>query len=93
MSKVPDDKRSTQRFNINMPIQLRWGNEPPTTYQTRDMSDTGLFIISGPKPFPTMDTEVFVRLTDAQIEGETPWVRARVARIDEEGIAIQLLDL
>jgi len=93
MSKTPNDKRPSLHINIGMSIQLRWDNNTPVEYQTREISDTGLFILSGPDPFPELDTEVFVKLTDAQIDGETSWVRAQVIQVEKEGIAIQLLDL
>lgn len=61
--------------------------------RTRDMSQGGLYLESDGKPLPPAGAELRVRVIHDHAGAEPmPVVRARVVRVDPQGMAVSFLD-
>lgn len=59
--------------------------------KSRDISDTGVFVIASPEAFPPPGTVV-----TAQVQGlmeDAPVLRMEVVRVASEGVGLRFLDL
>ncbi len=91
MNRRIEDKRSHPRIPITLTVQLRWGDNSPRFFKTRDICDNGVFLLAGQAPFPPLGSELSIKVME-DLDGEDPpWVKGIVVREDEEGIGIQLL--
>lgn len=59
--------------------------------QTKDLSDGGLFLRLGAKPWPSIGSVVTVRVSETGDGVALPLRRARVVRVAAEGIGLEFL--
>jgi len=61
--------------------------------RTRDMSQSGLFLEADGKALPSVGAELRLRVINEQPGAESmPVVRARVVRVNSEGMAVSFLE-
>lgn len=88
------ENRRHERYPINVEVEVAlpgFLRKQRRRFQTRDMSDGGVFLVSDGKPFPPVGSVIEVQVA-APVDGEPPpVVRARVVRVSREGMAIAFL--
>jgi hypothetical protein len=83
------EQRRHPRFNIQMEVELITPELGALTLQSGNLSNSGLFLCADQSMPLQVGSEVCVRLKQALGDGEPPLVKARVVRIEEQGIGIQ----
>lgn len=83
------EQRRHPRFNIQMEVELIAPELGALTLQSGNLSNSGLFLCADPSMPLQVGSEVCVRLKQSLGDGEPPLVKARVVRIEEQGIGIQ----
>lgn len=84
------ERRSNNRLGIKLEVELR-SEEQEQNLQTRDLSNSGVFLEKGEHQLPPVDSIVYLRVKSQFEDGEAPLVKARVVRIDDQGIALKFL--
>ena len=92
---MTDERRNNNRLGIRLEVELRAENKECSLH-SRDLSNGGVFLEKGEIVVPPVDTIsvdsiVYLRVKSQFEEGEPPLVKARVVRIDDQGIALQFL--
>ncbi len=87
------EKRRHQRRRIQLEVELDLPGGVCTRTRTQDLSIGGLFVeATGTMP-PAVGTVLsVVFLATAQLAGGTYSIRARVQRLNEEGVAMTFID-
>lgn len=83
------DQRRHPRINIQVEVELIVPELGALTLQSGNLSNSGLFLCADQSMPLQIGSEVCVRLKEALGDGEPPLVKARVVRIEEQGIGIQ----
>ncbi|GAB4297866.1 MAG: hypothetical protein Kow0096_16150 [Thiohalomonadaceae bacterium] len=82
------DQRRHPRINIQIEVELIAPEIGSLTLQSGNLSDSGLYLCAGQSMPLRIGSEVCVRLKQALGDGEAPLVKARVVRIEEQGIGL-----
>lgn len=83
------EQRRHPRFNIQMEVELIAPELGALTLQSGNLSNSGLFLCVEQSIPLQVGSEVCVRLKQALGDGEPPLVKARVVRVEEQGIGLQ----
>ena len=83
------DLRRHPRINIQMEVELIVPELGTITLQSGNLSNSGLFLCVEQSVTLQIGSEVHVRLKQALGDGEPPLVKARVVRIENQGIGLQ----
>jgi len=84
------DKRKDSRLGIKLDVELH-SEEQELSLQTRDLSQSGVFLSAQESTLPVEGSIVELRIKQALGEEEPPLVRARVVRVDKDGIALAFI--
>ena len=84
------DKRKDSRLGIKLEVELH-SEEQELSLETRDLSQSGVFLSAQESTLPTEGSIVELRIKQALGEEEPPLVRARVVRVDNDGIALAFI--
>jgi len=84
------DKRKEARLGVRLEVCLI-ANEQELSLQTRDLSNSGVFLETDSVCFLEQGTIVYMRVAQPFAEGEAPLVKAEVVRIDSDGIALKFI--
>ena len=84
------ERRSNNRLGIRLEVELH-AEDQECSLHSRDLSNSGVFLEKGETQLPTVDSIVYLRVKSQFEDGDPPLVKARVVRIDEEGIALTFL--
>lgn len=92
---MTDERRNNNRLGIRLEVELR-AEDKECSLQSRDLSNSGVFLEKGEQPLPPVDnigvdSIVYLRVKSQFEDGDPPLVKARVVRIDDQGIALQFL--
>lgn len=90
MRKPEQEKRVHHRFKIAVSVELQADGFDPVTLKTRDMSDSGVFLVhDDPASLPAEGSRIRMRVMDPLQGGAAPEVQGTIIRIDKDGIAIR----
>ena len=84
------DKRKDSRLGIKLDVELH-SEEQELSLQTRDLSQSGVFLSAQESSLPAEGSIVELRIKQALGEEEPPLVKARVVRVDNDGIALAFI--
>lgn len=86
-----DQRRKTVRTRLRAEVRLRHGELGEMLVYTRDISDSGAFVLAGGQKLPGVG-----ELVEVQVQGlpgePAPVVPMRVVRVDGEGIGLVFLE-
>lgn len=82
------DQRRHPRINIQIEVELIAPEVGALTLQSGNLSDSGLYLCADQSMPLQIGSEVCVRLKQALGDGEAPLVKARVVRIEDQGIGL-----
>lgn len=83
------EQRRHPRINLQIEVELITPDLGALTLQSGNLSNSGLFLCVEQSIPLQLGSEVCVRLKQALGDGEPPLVKARVVRIEEQGIGLQ----
>ena len=84
------DKRKDSRLGIKLEVELKT-QEQELALETRDLSNSGVFLRAEEVSLPTEGSIVELRIKQPLGDSEPPLVKARVVRIDKDGIALAFI--
>ena len=84
------ERRTNNRLGIRLEVELR-AEDQECSLQSRDLSNSGVFLEKGDTQLPAINSIVYLRVKSQFEQGDPPLVKARVVRIDEEGIALKFI--
>jgi len=84
------DKRKDSRLGIKLEVELKT-QEQELSLETRDLSNSGVFLTAEEVSLPTEGSIVELRIKQPLGDSEPPLVKARVVRIDKDGIALAFI--
>ncbi len=82
-----EEKRQHVRTTVSASVKLMHPSFGSLRFKTRDMSHGGLFLMTGGQVDLPVGTEVSVQALD--MFEEAPIVKAKIVRIESQGIALQ----
>lgn len=85
------NKRRHERYPLTVEVELVDPATGKSVVQTKDLSDGGLFLRLGAKPWPSIGAVVTVRVRETGDGAAPPLLRARVVRVTAEGIGLEFL--
>lgn len=85
------NKRTDNRLNICLKVEVTYGDGRQATFCTRNMSATGLFLDKGNNELPDTGSIIQIRIAAEQGMQDAPLVEAKVTRRTEDGIGIMFL--
>jgi len=86
------DQRRHPRVNLKIEVELIAPELGTVTLQSGNLSDSGLYLCADQSMPLQIGSEVSVRLKQALGDGEAPLVKARVVRIEDQGIGLQFAE-
>ena len=84
------DQRKDSRLGIKLEVELKT-QEQELSLETRDLSNSGVFLTAEEVSLPTEGSIVELRIKQPLGDSEPPLVKARVVRIDKDGIALAFI--
>ena len=87
---MSSDKRKDSRLGIKLEVELH-SEEQDLSLQTRDLSNGGVFLTADEINLPPEGSVVEIKIKQAMGDDEPPLVKARVVRIDKDGIALAFI--
>lgn len=84
------DKRKETRLGIKLEVELR-SEEQELSLETRDLSNSGVFLTATNSALPAEGTIVELKIKQPLADSEPPVVKARVVRLDNDGIALAFI--
>jgi len=85
------NKRRESRLPIQLDVEMVSGDEEESSLQTRDLSNGGVYLKKGANNLPPEGTIVHIRIKNNLGDGEPPLVKARVIRVDNDGLALAFI--
>ena len=82
--------RRHPRINLQTEVELICPELGTITLKSGNLSDSGLFLCAEQSVPLQVGSEVCVRLKHALGDGEAPLVKARVVRVENQGLGLQL---
>ncbi len=82
------EQRRHERIPLTVEVELVDPAIGKFIANTRDISDGGVFVRLGPKPWPELGATVTVRVNQMLGDEAPPLLRARVVRVSAEGVAL-----
>src|SRR6266404_8490400 len=86
MPKAQTDKRNARRYNMKLPVTVRVQNGAihEVQTQTRDVSESGMFIYTDSEVHEGSEIEIVAMLPPEITQSESAWVccHARVVRVE-----------
>ncbi len=86
------ERRRAPRMTMSLPVKVWWEDSPPQELSTCDVSSSGLFLCCDPATFPPIGSEIEVQALNQGDGEDPPVIRARIVRICQGGIGIEVLD-
>ncbi|VAW99104.1 hypothetical protein MNBD_GAMMA21-2863 [hydrothermal vent metagenome] len=83
-----DNKRRESRLPIQLDVELHADDNNESELQTRDLSSSGVYLEKGTSNLPPEGTIVHLRIKNSLGDGDPPLVKARVVRVDKDGLAL-----
>ncbi len=85
-----ENKRSESRLGIKLEVELH-SDDIELSLETRDLSNSGVFLSAIDTDLPAEGSIVNLRIKQTLGDSESPLVKARVVRIDHDGIALSFI--
>ncbi|MGD8926828.1 MAG: PilZ domain-containing protein [Thioalkalispiraceae bacterium] len=85
------DKRKESRLGIKLEVELKT-QEQALSLETRDLSNSGVFLTANETSLPVEGSIVELRIKQPLGDTDPPLVKARVVRIDNDGIALAFIN-
>ena len=85
------DRRNSERIEVPLEVRVEWPGHVTAIGVTRDVSDSGAFVLVTLQPPPPPDTEIILQLTQQVMGHDAPLIRGRVIRTTDEGVAFQFI--
>lgn len=87
---MSDEKRRHQRTKVTLQIKLMSNGDDGVMLKTRDISDSGIFLLSEEECTPPLGTVVKVQVQGLPIPA--PICTMEVVRLEPEGFGLRMLD-
>ncbi|MDE1462916.1 PilZ domain-containing protein [Spartinivicinus poritis] len=87
---MSDEKRRHQRTKVTLQIKLMSNGDEGITLKTRDISDSGIFLLAEEDSIPPLGTIVKVQVQGLPIPA--PVCTMEVVRQEPEGFGLRMLD-
>ncbi len=84
------DQRQHPRTSFTARVKIMHPDLADNSYATRDVAQGGVFLYCGDQIGLPVGTEVIVQ--DDEILEDPPQVKARIVRIDSDGIALMFIE-
>ena len=84
-----EEKRQHVRTTVSARVKLMHPSLGSRPFKTRDMSHGGLFLMTGDQVDLPLGTEVSIQALD--MFEEAPIVKAKIVRVESQGIALQFV--
>jgi len=84
------NKRKDSRLGIKLEVELH-SDDQALSLETRDLSNSGVFLSAEESKLPAEGSIVELKIKNALGDDEPPLVKARVVRIDKDGIALAFI--
>ena len=84
------EKRQYQRTNFPARVKLMHPDLEVHSFETRDIAQDGIFLLSGQQVRLPVGTQVTVQ--DDEIMMDPPLVKAKIVRVETDGIALRFID-
>jgi len=85
------DNRKDSRLGIKLDVDVQTPEQECST-QTRDLSTGGVFLEKGDMALPSEGDIVQIKIKQSFDGNEPPLVKARVVRVDDDGIALAFIN-
>jgi len=85
------NKRTESRLPIQLDVELVDKNKKESALQTRDLSNGGVYLEKGSSNLPEEGAIVYIRIKNNLGDGDPPLVKAKVLRVDDNGLALAFL--
>jgi len=92
LNKKVDNKRSDNRLDINLTIEVTLPSGQKAQLSTRNISTTGVYLQRSDLDLPPVGSVIQLKLNHELGFGDAPIVNAKVVREDEGGIGVQFLE-
>ena len=83
--------RGSPRTPMKMKVHLVTSASGEVLAFTRDISDTGIFVLMDVDKVPEIGEEVSVQVQGLPAGGEAPWVKMRVIRTETDGAGLMII--
>ena len=84
------DKRKDSRLSVKLDVEVMTEQEQ-CSMKTRDLSNSGVYLERGDTQLPAEGDIVQLQIKQPIGGGEPPIVKARVVRVDNDGIALSFI--
>lgn len=85
------DRRRLARIGIPMTMTVLIDGQPMREMETADISNGGAFLKASPQLCPPVGSELSLQVKGQLAGKEPPLMRARVARIERDGMGVEFL--
>lgn len=92
-SKNIPNKRSDNRLDICLPVEMTLASGEKLMLCTRDMSTSGVFLQKGEHELPPIGTIVYLKLSQDLGMGDAPVVKCKIVRETDEGIGVSFIEV
>lgn len=87
----PPNKRSDNRLDVCLPIEMTLESGETLMLCTRDMSSSGVFLEKGEHVLPPVGTIIQLKIGQQMGMGEAPLVKAKIVRETQDGIGVSFI--
>lgn len=85
------NRRKCVRTRLRAQVKLSHPETGDLKLHTRDISDTGAFVLAEGNPMPSLGEIVEVQVQGLP-GGDAPVVQMRIIRLDDKGIGLEFID-
>lgn len=89
---MPSDQRSFPRIQVPLKVSLKFSEDGQLFAVTRDISNTGIFLLLDQECMPKVGDIVRVQVQNMGGGEVAPWVRMKVVREEPTGLGLMILD-
>lgn len=87
-----NEARGSPRTPIKMKVSLVMSEAGEMLAITRDISDSGIFVLLDADEMPAIGQEVSVQIQGLPNGMEAPWVKMRIVRSEPEGVGLMIIN-
>ena len=85
------ERRTNERIEVPLEVRVEWPGHVTAIGITRDVSDSGAFVLVTLQPSPPPGTIILLQLTQQVMGHDAPLLQGRVIRSTAEGIAFKFI--
>ena len=85
------ERRNNERIEVPLEVRVEWPGHVTAIGVTRDVSDSGAFVLVTLQPPPPPGTVILLQLTQQVMGHDAPMLQGRVIRSTTEGVAFKFI--